>query len=193
VEKSVLVVGLGNPGPRYANTRHNFGFMVLDALASEAGFFSWQGKFSGEFLRFRIGEHSVLLLKPQAFMNLSGRSVSRAAEYFRVDKNDIIVIHDDLDLEFGRILVKKGGGIAGHKGLASIKQELGNSGFVRVRMGIGRPPFGDVAKYVLNDFAIEETRTLVEVVKIGIDIVNCIVCCDAETAMNRYNNRGGKE
>jgi PTH1 family peptidyl-tRNA hydrolase len=192
VEDGVLVVGLGNPGPQYAKNRHNYGFLVLDEIASLAGCFGWQQKFSGDYARVQFDNTRILLLKPMTYMNLSGRSVARAAHFHRINVSNIIVIHDDLDLPYDEIRIKKGGGTAGHKGLASIAQELGDTGFVRIRMGIGRPVHGDVVNYVLDNFSIEENATLVENVSRGEKVVNCIVSRDLTTAMNRFNKRGGK-
>ncbi len=192
MEDGVLVVGLGNPGPQYAKNRHNFGFLVLDEIASSAGSYGWQEKFSGKFARVNIDNTRLLLLKPMTYMNLSGRSVARAAHFHRINVENIIVVHDDLDLAFGDIRIKKGGGTAGHKGIASIAENLGDTGFLRVRMGIGRPVHGDVINYVLENFSIEENSTLVENVIRGVKVVNCIVSCGITTAMNRFNKRGGK-
>jgi PTH1 family peptidyl-tRNA hydrolase len=192
VEDGVLVVGLGNPGPQYAKNRHNYGFLVLDEIASLAGCFGWQQKFSGEYARAQLDNTRILLLKPMTYMNLSGRSVARAAHFHRIDVKKIIVVHDDLDLPYDEIRIKKGGGTAGHKGIASIAQELGDKGFVRIRMGIGRPVHGDVVNYVLDNFSIEENATLVENVSRGEKVVDCIVSRGLTIAMNRFNKRGGK-
>jgi PTH1 family peptidyl-tRNA hydrolase len=192
VEDGVLVAGLGNPGPQYAKNRHNYGYLVLDEMAASAGVAGWQEKFSGQFLRTNLAGNKLLLLKPMTYMNLSGRSVARAVHFFRIPVENVIVIHDDLDLPYDEIRIKKGGGTAGHKGIASIAQELGDTGFVRVRMGIGRPVHGEVVNYVLDNFSIEENATLVENVIRGSEVINCIVSCGLTTAMNRFNKRGGK-
>ena len=192
MEDGVLVVGLGNPGPQYAKNRHNYGFLVLDEIADSAAMAGWQEKFSGQFLRTNLAGNKLLLLKPMTYMNLSGRSVARAVHFFRIPIENVIVLHDDLDLPYDEIRIKKGGGTAGHKGIASIAQELGDTGFIRVRMGIGRPVRGEVVNYVLDNFSIEENATLVENVIRGANVVNCIVSCGLTTAMNRFNKRGGK-
>ena len=192
MEDGVLVAGLGNPGPQYAKNRHNYGFLVLDEMAASSGVAGWQEKFSGQFLRTNVAGNRLLLLKPMTYMNLSGRSVVRAAHFFRIHVENVIVIHDDLDLPYNEIRIKKGGGTAGHKGIASIARELGDTGFVRVRMGIGRPAHSEVVNYVLDNFSIEENATLIENVERGANVVNCIVSCGLTTAMNRFNKRGGK-
>jgi len=164
----LLVVGLGNPGSRYARNRHNAGFEVVSALADHLRAPSWRDKFHGEFSRATIGDQDALLLKPMTYMNDSGRSVRAAMTFFRVEVSDIIVVHDELDLEFGALRLKVGGGHAGHNGLRSIFQEVGSAEFVRLRFGIGRPPPGwtaDVADFVLSDFPAEQRADLPDVVK----------------------------
>jgi peptidyl-tRNA hydrolase, PTH1 family len=189
VEKSFLVVGLGNPGPKYASNRHNFGFMVVDELAGRAGPVSWREKFSAELSRIRLGDVTYTLLKPMTYMNLSGRSVSRAASFFGLGSEEIIVVHDELDLEMGIVRVKNGGGIAGHKGLASIKELLGNADFTRVRMGIGRPNRGSVTDYVLDDFSADERAGLADLLERGADAVHHIATLGLASAMNEFNRR----
>jgi PTH1 family peptidyl-tRNA hydrolase len=148
-----LVVGLGNPGPGHARNRHNIGFMAADAIASAHGFSPWRAKFQGEIAEGRLGPERVLLLKPGTFMNLSGDSVRAATLFFKLEPQDVIVLHDELDLAPGRVRVKTGGGHAGHNGLRSVDAHIGPD-FTRVRLGIGHP--GDkrlVSPYVLGDFA----------------------------------------
>jgi PTH1 family peptidyl-tRNA hydrolase len=155
-----LIVGLGNPGAKYARHRHNIGFMALDAIAATAGFTPWRGKFQGLVSEGRLGPDKVVLLKPETFMNLSGDSVQAAARFYRIEPSDIIVLHDELDLAPGKIRIKTGGGHAGHNGLRSIDAHIGPD-FVRVRLGIGHP--GDkrvVSNYVLSDFAKDEANWL---------------------------------
>ncbi len=149
----LLAVGLGNPGSDYALNRHNIGFMCLDAIARRHAFSPFRAKFEGEIAEGRIGADRVLALKPLTYMNESGRSVAAAARFFKIAPEEVLVFHDELDLEAGRIRVKRGGGHAGHKGLKSIHAHLGPD-YGRVRMGIGHP--GDkerVTAHVLNDFA----------------------------------------
>ncbi len=147
-----LLVGLGNPGAKYARNRHNIGFMAMDEIANAHGFGPWRAKFQGQVSEGRIGSTKVILLKPETFMNLSGQSVSEAARFHKIDAADIIVFHDELDLAPAKIRTKTGGGHAGHNGLRSIHQHLGPD-YDRVRMGIGHPGHKDaVAGYVLRDF-----------------------------------------
>ena len=190
MSRDVLVVGLGNPGPKYAMNRHNLGFMVVDELARRAGA-GFRDKFNGALTRVNSGLSSMTLLKPFTFMNLSGQSVSRAVQFFSVDIRDIIVVHDELDLSFGTLRVKDGGGTAGHKGLNSLKRELGDTDFVRVRMGIGRPERGSVSDYVLSDFNAEERAELVDVVERGADAVEMLVDKGAAMTMNEINRKDG--
>ncbi len=148
-----LFVGLGNPGQEYAFNRHNVGFMAVDAIAAAHNFPAWRKRFSGLAAEGRLGRESVLLLKPQTFMNASGRAVGEAARFYKLDLGHIVVFHDELDLAPGKVRVKTGGGVAGHNGLKSISAHTGND-YVRVRIGIGHPGHKDrVSGYVLHDFA----------------------------------------
>jgi len=150
----LLVVGLGNPGREYAANRHNVGRMVVDELARRHGA-SWRGKFSGQLAELRIDDHRVALLKPETYMNESGRSVQAAASFFKVEPDSLLVVHDESDLELGRLQARLGGGLAGHNGLRSIAKQLGTPDFLRLRVGVGRPGRGDprpLADYVLSDF-----------------------------------------
>jgi len=189
VEGGALVVGLGNPGPKYAGTRHNVGFMVADALQRRAAGSGWQEKFQGLASRVELAGRPALLLKPLAFMNLSGRSAARAASFFRIDVGEIVVVHDDLDLEFGVVRVKVGGGTGGHKGLASCTAVLADPGFVRVRVGIGRPPFGDATDYVLQTFSKTEAAELADIVERAANAVVAVVRDGTVKAMNEFNKR----
>jgi PTH1 family peptidyl-tRNA hydrolase len=160
----LLVVGLGNPGREYAGNRHNVGWMVVDELARRHGG-SWRGKFSGQLAEVRVDGHRVVLLKPETYMNDSGRSVSAAARFFKVDPDALLVVHDDSDLELGRLQARLGGGLAGHNGLRSVAQHLKTPDFLRLRVGVGRPERGDprpLADYVLSDFeAADDGETIV--------------------------------
>lgn len=147
-----LIVGLGNPGAKYARNRHNIGFMAVDEIAAAHGFSPWRAKFQGQVSEGRIGSDKVILLKPETFMNLSGQAVGEAARFHKIDPADVIVFHDELDLAPAKIRVKTGGGHAGHNGLRSIHQHIGPD-YDRVRMGVGHPGHKDaVASYVLRDF-----------------------------------------
>lgn len=151
-----LFVGLGNPGPKYAGNRHNIGFMAVERIAGRHRFPAWRGKFDGRCCEGDIGGERVLLLKPETFMNDSGRSVGEAARFLKIDITDIVIFHDELDLDPGRMKVKVGGGNAGHNGLRSTSAHIGNE-YTRVRIGIGHPGSKDaVTHYVLSDFAKSE-------------------------------------
>ncbi|MEM8824750.1 MAG: aminoacyl-tRNA hydrolase, partial [Pseudomonadota bacterium] len=148
-----LWVGLGNPGPKYAGNRHNIGFMALDRIASDHGAAPWRSKFQAELSEVRFGADKVLLLKPQTFMNLSGQSVGEAMRFHKLQPGDVTVFHDELDLAPGKTRLKQSGGHAGHNGLRSIHQHIGEA-YARVRLGIGHPGHKDrVSGYVLSDFA----------------------------------------
>src|ERR671924_2099806 len=154
----LLVVGLGNPGREYAGHRHNVGWMVAGELARRHGA-SWKRKFSGRLAEVRLEGHRVGLLKPETFMNESGRSVGAAARFFKLEPDAILVVHDEIDLEPGRLQARKGGGLAGHNGLRSIAAALGTQDFLRLRIGVGRPGRGDppsVSDYVLSNFEPED-------------------------------------
>ena len=150
----LLVVGLGNPGREYARNRHNAGSMVVDELARRHGG-SWKGKFNGQLAEIRVAGHKLALLKPETYMNDSGRSVGSAASFFKVDPDAVLIVHDEGDFDLGRLELKYGGGLAGHNGLRSIAQHLKTQDFLRLRIGVGRPERGDprpLADYVLSDF-----------------------------------------
>lgn len=155
-----LIVGLGNPGPKYARNRHNVGFLALNAISAAHGFAIWRSKFQGQIAEGRLGAEKVLLLKPETFMNLSGDSVQAALAFHKLAPADLIVLHDEIDLPPGRVRIKTGGGAAGHNGLRSIAGHVGPD-FQRVRIGVGHP--GDkrlVSNYVLGDFAKDEAGWL---------------------------------
>jgi peptidyl-tRNA hydrolase, PTH1 family len=154
----LLVAGLGNPGREYEHTRHNLGWLVLDELARRHGG-SWRSKFSGSLAEVRLDDVRLALLKPETYMNESGRSVGGAARFFKVEPERLLVVHDDVDLEPGRLQARAGGGLAGHNGLRSLAQHLGSQEFERLRIGVGRPGRGDprsVSDWVLSGFAPED-------------------------------------
>jgi PTH1 family peptidyl-tRNA hydrolase len=154
----LLVVGLGNPGREHEGDRHNVGWLVLDELGRRLDA-SWRGKFSGQLAEVRLDGLRLALLKPETFMNLVGGSVSAAQRFFKVEPESLLVVHDDVDLEAGRLQARAGGGLAGHNGLRSLAQALGRQDFLRLRIGVGRPGRGDprsVADYVLSAFEPEE-------------------------------------
>ena len=160
-----IFVGLGNPGAKYAQNRHNIGFMALDQIAADHGFGPWKAKFQALISEGMLGREKTVLVKPQTFMNLSGQSVGEAMRFFKLTPNDVVVFHDELDLVPGKCRVKSGGGHAGHNGLRSIHQHIGEH-YDRVRLGIGHPGHKDkVASYVLNDFAKSEQVWLDDLIR----------------------------
>ncbi len=189
---SALIVGLGNPGPEYQRARHNIGWLALDELVREAGAIGVKKKFQGEYARASFAGRECVLLRPMTFMNESGRSVQPAAAFFRVAPRDVIVLHDELDLPLGDVRVKVGGGHAGHNGLRSIIEHLGTPDFVRVRLGVGRPPVdftGDVADYVLSGFATSERARAEDMAALGARTVLKILGDGVDRAMNEANTR----
>jgi len=185
----LLVAGLGNPGREYAATRHNVGFMVADELARRLGG-SWRAKFSGDLAEVRLNGLRLALLKPQTFMNESGRSVGAAARFFKVEPEDLLVVHDEVDLEPGRLQARLGGGLAGHNGLRSVAQHLGTPEFGRLRIGVGRPERGDprpVADFVLSEFSPE--LDVDSLVARAADAVESVATEGLEEAQNRFNER----
>jgi PTH1 family peptidyl-tRNA hydrolase len=182
-------VGLGNPGREYAQTRHNVGFMVAEELARRTGG-SWRGKFSGELAEVRLDGMRLALLRPQTFMNESGRSVGPAARFFKVEPEELLVVHDEVDLEPGRLQVRLGGGLAGHNGLRSVAQQLGTPEFARLRIGVGRPERGDprpVADFVLSEFPPE--LDVAALVSRAADAAESVARDGLEEAQNRFNER----
>jgi peptidyl-tRNA hydrolase, PTH1 family len=183
----LLVAGLGNPGREYERTRHNAGWLVLDELARRHGG-SWRSKFSGSLAELRLGDARVALLKPETYMNDSGRSVGAAARFFKVEPERLLVVHDDVDLEPGRLQARRGGGLAGHNGLRSLAQQLGSQDFLRLRIGVGRPGRGDprpVADWVLSPFAPEDNPDAL--VSRAADAVETIAAEGVEAAQQRFN------
>jgi PTH1 family peptidyl-tRNA hydrolase len=183
-----LVVGLGNPGPRYASHRHNVGFGVVDRLAEASGA-SFRDKFRGRFAKTRLAGQDVGLLEPLTFMNHSGESVQPAMRFFGVPSERLVVVHDELDLPFGTVRLKMGGGAAGHNGLRSIIQHCGGPDFCRVRVGIGRPPAGPVQKWVLSNFTASESAALEDVLRHATRAVEAVVSEGISAAMNTFNAR----
>jgi PTH1 family peptidyl-tRNA hydrolase len=183
----LLVAGLGNPGREYERTRHNAGWLVLDELARRHDG-SWRSKFSGSLAEVRLGEQRLALLKPETYMNESGRSVAAATRFFKVDPDALLVVHDDVDLEPGRLQARSGGGLAGHNGLRSLVQDLGTQDFLRLRIGVGRPGRGDprsVSDWVLAPFALDEDVDAL--VGRAADAVEAIAAEGLEAAQTRFN------
>jgi PTH1 family peptidyl-tRNA hydrolase len=183
----LLVVGLGNPGREYERTRHNAGWLVLDELARRKGG-SWRSKFSGSLAEVRLDGLRLGLLKPETYMNESGRSVGAAARFFKVEPDAMLVVHDDVDLEPGRLQARLGGGLAGHNGLRSLAQHLGSQDFLRLRIGVGRPGRGDrrsVSDWVLSAFSPEDD--IDALVSRSADAVEAIASEGLETTQARFN------
>lgn len=182
-----LIVGLGNPGAKYAGNRHNVGFMVLDALRDARALGPYRDKFKGEFLKAHIGGAEVVLLKPQTYMNVSGESVRPAMQFFKVELASVLVVHDELDLPFESQRLKVGGGTAGHNGLKSIQGHCGGPGFARLRIGIGRPRSGSVHSHVLGDFSSEERIALPDVLQRASAAIEDVLDRGVQAAMNHHN------
>jgi peptidyl-tRNA hydrolase, PTH1 family len=188
-----IIAGLGNPGDSYRLTRHNMGYLVVDALADDCGIPIQKKKFEALLGDGRIAEHRVLLVKPQTFMNLSGMSLRQLLDFYQKTTDDLLVIHDDLDLSFGTVRVKVGGGDGGHKGIRSLIEHLGDANFIRVRLGIGKPPFReDVEHYVLQSFPKADLEQLADVVRTACNAVLEIMGSGIRPAMNRFNTRERK-
>ncbi|WAS90148.1 aminoacyl-tRNA hydrolase [Nannocystis punicea] len=183
-----LLVGLGNPGARYARTRHNIGFMAVDAWCDKATSSpSWSEKWKAQVATLGTGSSRVVALKPQTFMNRSGQSVVPAAQFLRVPPAQILVIHDEVDFQLGRLAVKKGGGHGGHNGLRDILQLLGNGDFLRIRLGVGRPVHGEVADHVLSDFRPDEGPIVDDLLERAVAAITSVTREGVVTAMNKFN------
>ncbi len=192
-EDLTLVVGLGNPGPAYAGNRHNVGQLVLAVLAERGGltFKSHKAGASVAEGRLRPGGPRVVLAKPASFMNLSGGAVAQLGKFYKIEPSRVVVVHDDLDLDFDTVRVKSGGGHGGHNGLRDIMARLGTPEFIRVRVGIGRPPGRqDPADFVLKDFSAEERKTLPVLLEEAADAVAAVVDDGVVAAQNRFNAKG---
>ena len=183
-----LWTGLGNPGAKYAMNRHNIGFMALDRIAEDHGFSPWKARFQGLVAEGRLGGEKLLLLKPQTFMNLSGTAVAKLARTHEVPVEGIIVVHDDLDIPEATVRVKRGGGHGGHNGLRSLVSALGGGDFLRVRVGIGRPPGRqDPADFVLEPLRREVAERLADVVPHAAQAALHVLEHGVESAMREYN------
>jgi len=189
VAEPLLVVGLGNPGPQYTKTRHNVGFMVADVLATRiGGAFKAHKRSGAEVLTGRLGHRSVVLAKPRCYMNESGRQVGPLAQFYSVPAADVIVIHDELDIDFGRVRLKLGGGEGGHNGLRSVANALGSKDFQRIRIGIGRPPGRkEPAAYVLEPFSSAERREVPTICELAADATEMLIEAGLETAQNQVH------
>jgi len=184
----VLIVGLGNPGEKYDRTRHNLGFMSVDALVKEHGS-SFKEGFKGLYTEIFIDGAKHFVLKPQTYMNLSGESVQPFCAFYKIPVQDIVVVHDDLDMEFGKIKIRKGGSSGGHNGIKSIVQHMGSEDFIRVKIGIGKDRKKEVVGHVLGRFAPDEAEKLDELIDFSVKTIVSIVKDGLLKAMNAYNNR----
>ena len=184
-----LLVGLGNPGAKYAGNRHNVGFMALDRIASDHGFGPWRGKFQGQISEGRLGDEKVVLLKPETFMNRSGQSVGEALRFFKLEPPDVVVFHDEIDLAPGKLKAKDGGGHAGHNGLRSLHAHIGDA-YGRVRMGVGHPGHKDaVPHYVLKDFPKADEAWLDDMLRGISDGAEALAAGDKGRFMNAVSLR----
>lgn len=185
-----LIVGLGNPGLNYAETRHNIGFMVAAALADRAGIALKRKGYQGVYGVGRVSGSEATILLPQTYMNRSGESVAPACQSLGIAPGDLIVVHDEIDLAFGCLRIKVGGGHGGHNGLRSIGSALGESGYSRLRMGVGRPTAGgDVSSHVLSRFNTAERAQLGSCIEAAANALEDLIRYGVQAAMNRYNNR----
>ncbi|MCX8083882.1 MAG: aminoacyl-tRNA hydrolase [Calditerrivibrio sp.] len=183
-----IVVGLGNPGSKYALTRHNIGFMVIDMVV-ERFCGSYRGGFEADYTVLDIYGKRCYLVKPQTYMNLSGKSVVEICGYFDIPFTNMVVVHDDLDMEFGKIKIKKGGSSGGHRGVDSIIAASGWDDFIRVKMGIGKPVNKDISGYVLSEFDRTEKGYLKEFIDLGADALLALLEKGVQVSMNLYNNK----
>ncbi|MDY3296460.1 aminoacyl-tRNA hydrolase [Selenomonas sp.] len=189
-----VIVGLGNPGREYAQTKHNVGFMLVDALASHLGVTEWREKFDALVADARIGTEKVLLVKPQTYMNESGKAVGPLMHFYKLPAEDLIVAHDDMDIPVGTIRIRKKGSSGGHNGIKSILAHFGDEHFARVRIGIGRPlPGWTVVNHVLAAFPEEDQPKIREAIDYLIPAVECIVTHDVDMAMNQFNPKKKKK
>ena len=184
----ILIVGLGNPGKEYELTRHNIGFRIVDRFADSLKKKSCYRKFNSRVIESSYNNHKIIILKPMTFMNSSGDSVNLCYRFFKNEISSILVVHDDIDIETGRIKLKKDGSTAGHRGLESIAKRLGSLDFDRLRFGVGRPPVGkDAADYVLEEFNKKEKEEVDFAVQKAVDIIKDYISEGIEYAMNKYN------
>lgn len=187
-KEQYLVVGLGNPGKEYEKNRHNVGFMAVDLAIEKFGFSGKKIKSNAVVVEGDFEGKKIIFVKPQTFMNLSGQAVSSLFRFYKLPINHVVVIHDDIDLPFGTIRIRPGGGAGGQKGVASIIQQLGEPGFARIRIGIGRPPGRmDAATYVLKNFHKEEISEIPYILENIVEALKTFILFDLDTAMNKFN------
>ena len=183
-----IIAGLGNPGAEYAHTKHNVGFMLVDVLAEKLGAASWKEDFFSALTEVRIGGEKVFLVKPLTYMNNSGEALGPMLSYYKLDVDDLVVVHDDMDIPAGMVRIRKKGSSGGHNGIKSIIAHVGGEDFARVRIGIGRPPAGwTVIYHVLAPFSTEDTPKIRAAIDYLLPAVESIVTDGVDFAMNRYN------
>ena len=188
-----MIAGLGNPGSEYARTKHNVGFMFLDALAEKLGADNWKTKYDALVAEARIGTEKVLLVKPLTYMNESGRAVGPLMSWYKLAPEDLIVVHDDMDIPAGTIRIRRKGSAGGHNGMKSILYHVGDENFPRLRIGIGRPlPGWTVVKHVLAPFSEEDVPKIREAISYLLPALECVVTDGVDLAMNRYNPKKQK-
>ena len=189
-----MIVGLGNPGAEYAKTKHNVGWMLIDALAEKLGATDWQNREKGMVAETSIGSEKVLLVKPLTYMNNSGECVGPLMRWYKLEPEDIIAVHDDMDIPAGSIRIRKKGSAGGHNGIKSLIAHIGSENFDRVRIGVGRPlPGRTVINHVLSPFATEDAPKIAEAIEYLLPAVECIVQHGPDMAMNKYNPRKAKK
>jgi PTH1 family peptidyl-tRNA hydrolase len=187
-KKVYIIVGLGNPGKRYSNTRHNIGFRVIDLWSRNMGVRLTGRRFQARNIRTKFQNQEIILLRPLTFMNQSGESVEACADYYDLERNNVLVVHDDLDLPAGRIRVVRNGGAGGHKGVSSIVEHLGTTQFPRIKIGIGRPRYGESAEdYVLAPCYSDEKTIMEKAIKLAVRACESFVSDGVESAMRRIN------
>jgi PTH1 family peptidyl-tRNA hydrolase len=191
-----LIVGLGNPGPEHAKNRHNVGFMVVECFADRhvtpgTGGVAWKSQFKGRVTGVHAGGARCIVLEPQTYMNRSGESVRAAADYHDVPLDRVVVVHDEIDFEFGRVGLKRGGGHGGHNGLRDIIKHLGKPGFVRVRVGVGRPRHGEVSSWVLSNFSGEDAAFVDDLVERAEQALTTLLAEGLTSAMNQFHGSDG--
>ena len=182
-----LIVGLGNPGHEYENTRHNIGFMVLDKFISKHNILGEKTKFSGLYYELNLNNEKYILLKPQKYMNLSGEVVKDFVNFFKIDINDILIISDDLDMECGKVKLKLAGSCGGHNGLRNIEQHLNTKEYKRLKIGIANNKNIDTKDYVLGKFTNDEKEKLEKALEIGVQVIEEFSIVKFDNIMNKYN------
>lgn len=184
----LLISFLGNPGTQYSNTRHNIAWKLCEQFVSKLGN-SWLNKFKSEYSVIEMYKKKILILKPQTYMNLSGEAVLSAKDFYKIEEKNILVVHDEVDFEFGQIAYKFGGSAAGNNGIKSVIERTGTDKFYRLRMGIGRPQYGDLASYVLSQFSSDEKIFLDDYIQKACESLNFAIENGWEKALNKYNKK----